>query len=139
MAQALALPYLVIDSIDPDSGYRMNPSPPYYSSFLFRDIPETGVALLPPVNLMPGLLLAVRVWNSSMKIYQSEGITVSGGSLQIADSADLIHMGGTVRNTNHVNSSTKGDLLRSGFSFVLLSTGSVWMLLNSFAAPGAPT
>ena len=141
VAQAMALPYLVVDN--PPFGYQMNASPPYYSSFLFTDIPGGSAALLPPVNLIPGLLLAVRIWaQGNLKVGQYEGMSVvNGDSLNFDDSfPNLIHIGGTTGITNHVTNSGAGHWgISGGNSFVLLCTGSAWLMLNSFSTVGQST
>ncbi|HVM61073.1 MAG TPA: hypothetical protein VMV72_09415 [Verrucomicrobiae bacterium] len=124
VAHALALPYLVV--VGTGSDYYMNASPPYHSSFVFKSI-QAGCAILPPVDLIPGLFLVVRVWGSTMKFNQYENSAMYG---------ELVHIGGTVGATDHVNAVGERVYLQSGCGFVLVSTGSVWMLLNSFAAPG---
>jgi len=125
VAQALALPYLVVESMDVNGNYQINASPPYYSSFLFRNLATSGHAFLPPVNLIPGLFLVARVWNASMKFFQYEDSQVYGY---------LVHIGGSVGNTDHINASLWNGSFTEGSSFAIVSTGSAWMLLNSFLA-----
>ena len=125
VARALALPYLVVESMDDNGNYQMNASPPYYSSFLFANLEVAGNAFLPPVSLIPGLVLVARIWQASMKFNQYEDSQVYGG---------LVHIGGSVGDTDHVNSAGSFPSFKAGSGFVLVSTGSVWMLLTSFLA-----
>ncbi|HVM61075.1 MAG TPA: hypothetical protein VMV72_09425 [Verrucomicrobiae bacterium] len=129
VAQALALPYFVVDNHNMYDYYEMNASPPYHSSFLFKGPCSSANAYLPPVDLIPGLFLVVRVWGTwSLKFFQYEESAMVG---------DLVHVGGTIGSIDHVNGPSWGGgaSIFGGGGFILLSTGSGWMALNSFAAP----